>query len=479
MFKHIPIIVFLFLYVSVMSYKLISKPTPFYDWDESIYVEVGREMVQKGSLTPLWQGKAWLEKPPLAPLTYGIIIQFVPGNPEVTTRLFSLYLAAVAISLVYLWGRKATGSSALGLLAAVITACNPIFVQRAQTVNTDVFLLIGWLGYLFAFPRLLPGLFFLSIGVLSKSLLGFYPAVIMLVYDLYCITFVDRKHKNALMEHIRTIAIQAGLLAVWFIGMTLYYGREFIQVQFIDHMVRRVTSSIESHFGKRTYYIDEVIIQYGFWCIAAIAGIVLVAYRFIKKRVNHTTVLYILFLLPWFLFLNLTKTKISWYLFPAIPQIALLMAYPLSIIPNKKQILYAICIVLSAIIAYRYYKTSDFMNSFYSRYDDTYALSTYAGERCDSIHILVDKDGRNTYSVLKGLGLTISTSTLYGNHPSIVYYAQRPVSYIYEASELKSLVEHPVQGQCAAVMDNDPDAHPMGKRMKLLRRFGSWELYGI
>ncbi|MDO8610846.1 MAG: hypothetical protein Q7R95_09970, partial [bacterium] len=69
--KHILIIVFLVFYFGITSYKFIHTPTPFYDWDESIYAQVGREMINQKSVIPLWQGKFWLDKPPLVPLAYG------------------------------------------------------------------------------------------------------------------------------------------------------------------------------------------------------------------------------------------------------------------------------------------------------------------------------------------------------------------------------------------------------------------------
>src|SRR3989338_7412997 len=91
--NHSPIILFLIFYFSITFYKLVSSPAPFYDWDESIYAQVGREMFTQKSIVPLWQGKIWLDKPPLAPLAYGIIGRTIPVSPEISTRTFTLLLS--------------------------------------------------------------------------------------------------------------------------------------------------------------------------------------------------------------------------------------------------------------------------------------------------------------------------------------------------------------------------------------------------
>ena len=56
--EHTGIFLFLVILFSGVSIKLILFPTPFFDWDESIYATVGREMIQsKSFFVPLWQGK--------------------------------------------------------------------------------------------------------------------------------------------------------------------------------------------------------------------------------------------------------------------------------------------------------------------------------------------------------------------------------------------------------------------------------------
>ena len=100
--KHWPIIIFLSIFFVLIASKLISHPTPFFDWDESIYAQVGREMINKMSLVPLWQGQVWLDKPPLVPFIYGVVMKSFPFIlPEVSTRIFTLVVATLLLAMIY------------------------------------------------------------------------------------------------------------------------------------------------------------------------------------------------------------------------------------------------------------------------------------------------------------------------------------------------------------------------------------------
>ena len=45
--KHWPVIVFLSIFFVLIAGKLIFNPTPFFDWDESLYVQTGKEMIEQ------------------------------------------------------------------------------------------------------------------------------------------------------------------------------------------------------------------------------------------------------------------------------------------------------------------------------------------------------------------------------------------------------------------------------------------------
>lgn len=449
--RHLPLILFLVFYFFINAHNIISKPTPFYDWDESIYMQVGREMFQKHSVIPLWQGHPWLEKPPLIPFVFGLTT-LLPVQTEVAARLVSLIATIAVLLLIYLWQRRILKKEWLSLLGVVLVAFNPVFVQRAQVVNGDTFLLIGWLGYLLFFSDFWLSFFFLFLGMMSKSLLGFYPALLMTAYYLYRY-FFEKKKKELML--IYPVFLQIAILSVWYVLMLLIYKGMFLEMHFQDHLLRRVTQSIESHFGQRTFYIDEAVAQYGWFLLIAAASALYILHRFLKKKIEAETVLYILFLAPWFVFLNVTKTKIAWYLYPAIPLFPLLIIYPLSLFKFGKKIVAGCAIAVIAVVLYTNVLRGDFFKGSYSRFDSYYAIATAARLQCTSLSVLVSPNDRQAHDTLKKLNDLLSTTDWYDGHPAMAYYSEISTTFIYDTDSLARKVETMKKKGCLALEQTD------------------------
>lgn len=472
--KTIVLIGFLVVYTVLIGYKLISHPVPFFDWDESIYMQVGKEMINAHSLTPLWQGQLWFEKPPLAPFIFGII-NALPFTPEIATRIFSLVMSVVILCLIYAWANKIAKNKWIAFLTVVLTAFNPIFLQRAQTVNTDTFLFIGWLGYTLVFPNFWQGLLFLFIGVFSKSILGFYPLILFVLFKSYQL-FIKKIDKKVFLRFLKISAIQIAILSIWYILMFVFYGKDFIQTHFGDHLLRRITSSIESHFGQRTFYIDIVVQQYGFYLIAALIGIVLLLKNNVFKKFNDEKIFLGLLLIPWFIFLNLTKTKISWYLYMFIPQVSFLIAYSLTLLKKHKRILPLTVSLITIILFYRLLVTDNFFKTFYSQYDENYQMAILAKDKCNALDVLLNPQSRETFRVLGSMNLLISTSKFYGSNPSIVYYFGKKVNFIYDKNDVSKDLKSLTEDACFTLNKDDLNIVPV-KGFNLIKKFDSLYLF--
>src|SRR3990167_10388581 len=167
--------------------------------------------------------------------------------------------------------------------------------------------------------------------------------------------------------------------------------------------------------------------------------------------------MYSLFLFPWFIFLNLTKTKIFWYIYPAIPQFAFLSVYPLTLLKNKKVILYLVsCIFIFYVINNNFIKTN-FFTTFYSKPEDYYHLALYARNHCDSLTVLVGKETREATKTLENLGLTISSTKQWGDNPSIVYYFGKKVDFYYDKTLLDRNLSSLSKNNCLAIRKDDLD----------------------
>ncbi len=472
---HYFIVAFLMFFFAITAYKFIAHPTPFYDWDESIYAQVGREMVQQKSLVPLWQGQAWLDKPPLVPLAYGIVESIIPVKPEISTRLFTLSLTVILFIFIYAFYFKLTKNKFIAVLTVVISSFTAIMLQRAQVLNVDIFLFIGWMGYMVFFENFWFSFFFLVIGVMSKSLLGFYPALGML-----CILFgqIILKQKTFKQQKNKIIGIIAQILIVssWFAIMVIRFKFPFIQAQFLDSQLKRVTSSIESHFGKRTFYIDLLFSQLGIFDYASLIGICLACYRFFKKK-NIMEFGRLLFFVPWFLFLNLTKTKINWYLYPVIPQFAFLAVYILVYLKKQTRLLMALTLIISGLVVYQNISHNRFFDAQYSNYDESYYAARYAKNNCKDLTVLVDKDTRTTHDTLQSMNLLIHTSKWWGNHPAIVYYSDENVNFVYSVSSMERDIQSIKPGRCFMIYTQDFPFLSADKSLKISKTFSDFSIY--
>lgn len=453
--NHLPFIIFLAGFFLLVAYLIVKRSVPFYDWDESIYAQVGREMMRtKSFFVPIWQGRPWLDKPPIPSLFYGIV-ELLPFAPEITTRIATLILSSVTLVFIYILGIRVTKSKIISLLSVIITAFLPIYFQRSQALNVDVFLLLGWLGYVLWHENLIASVIFLLIATLSKSLLGFFPPVMFLGYYFFQYVAKDVSKKQFIF-HLKHLGIQVGISSIWFLGMLLVYRYDFIQYHFIDSHFKRITASIEQHFGQRTFYVTVLIDQLKLLLIPAFLSIGYLTYSFLKNRSERYMTLLAVFFVPWFVFLNLTKTKIEWYIYPVLPQFALLAVYPFVLLRKKTIFL----IIVGILVGIFYFSTITPINSLltqsFSNLEDHQLIALDAKKNnCSKLYVLVGNDTRTSYKTLKSMDLVISTTTWWGNHPSIAYYADINTTYLYTVDDAVYRLKILQRNECVIWEKND------------------------
>ncbi len=475
---HYPIYIFLILYFSIFAVKLIQNPAPFYDWDESIYAEVGKEMIEKKSLVPLWQYQTWLDKPPLVPLFYGVIMKATPFvQPEISTRIVTLFIATIALYFVYMLYFRTTKDPWLATLVVVLTSFTSIILQRALVLNFDIFLLIGWLGYVLFYQRFWYSLFFLAVAVLSKSLLGFYAPGIMSLYFFYLFITkqIDRKE---LIKQARTILIHVGIMFMWYLIMLAVYGYDFFNQHIYESHMKRVTASIETHFGRREYYITLLYEYFGIYSFLSVFGVAIILVQWYKKELQPKQILYALFLLPWFLFLNLTKTKIFWYSHPYIPQFAFLILYPVILLKRFNKYLYPMAIAFLLLSILNFYVIKQRVYSVnYATKESHHELAMFASSRCSSLTMLMEPTERKKIADLRSMDLTITTTTWWGQHPSMVYYFGKKINFVYTLDEFRSALDDRVAGSCITITKEDESRIQDVAGLTYLNQFGAVYLY--
>lgn len=471
--KNLLFFFFLIIYFSVILIKIIKFPLPFYDWDEAIYMEVGKEMIEKKSIIPLWQGKYWLDKPPLVMLIYGLLSKitfFI--KPEISARVFNLLLNILFFTLIYFLILKINKSKLTAFLTVFLSSFTPLFIQRAYTVNMDVFLGIGWVGYFLFYPNFLLSTLFLSLAVFSKSLLGFYP--IFLNFGYFFLLFIIKKIDIfSLKKNLKTLFWQFFIFSLWYILMIFKFGKDFIYQHIFESHFKRVTASIEFHFGERIFYLNELGKQFNFFIIFSCLGLFLIIYLFLKGKISIKQLYFYNLFLPWFLLLNITKTKIFWYLYPAIPQFAFYFAFLIENIYKtikSKKIKFVLIGFIFLLIGYWRLLKNNLLNAQFSSYDKYYYFANFAKNNCQKVYFLTEKNHRQSVSELEKLNLTITTTKWWGGHPGLVYYSDNKIEFFYDQNLFLKKIKEKDKNECFAYF-KDENLNFNENRLKLLKQF--------
>jgi len=240
------------------------------------------------------------------------------------------------------------------------------------------------------------------------------------------------------------------VLSFWYLLMLAIFGKAFFWQHIFESHFRRVTSSIEFHFGERTYYITLALQQMGMFFYLGIVGGLVTLIRFFRNFISSKEVFFSFYLLSWFIFLNLTKTKIFWYFYPAIPQFAFLAVFWLKQI-DKKIVRIVLGLLLVAILCYQSNKQNVLATS-YSKPESYYHLALYAKDHCQSIDLLINKTSRQSFATLDKMGLLITTTKWWGEHPSMVYYFRKKINFYYD---LNSYSQSFQKSGCFVIDKND------------------------
>jgi hypothetical protein len=448
--KHGVFIALITIYTVILGTKILTTNVPFFDWDESIYASIGRQMFIAPSLVAQYEGLPWLEKPPLGPFYYGVF-SLLPLGIEVSMRLGALFASLILLIFIYILALRIRNNQYFAALCTFVIACNPIFLQRSQIVNTDILLLLGFTGFFVYIHKPMTRGLWLLVGIFTKSLLGFFP---LIIYGMYIVlsTWAHKKHWKELSVYVQESAPFVLTTIFWYSIMALFY-QNFVQIHFIDHMVRRVAQSVESHFGQRTFYIDLIISQYGVFTVAIVIGFLLMLYTAYKEK-WPSKLAYPLVLFGFFIALIPVKTKIFWYLYPAIPAVVIILFYPLTFIKSGKILSYA-SVVLLLILVYIFGIKQNIFNQVYSKTEDyQYVAKHIPADTCSLVHILEPTTSRKDYTTLKDLGLTLQSTTTYGSRPSMLYYIQEPTVIDYQIIETQNALQKD-DAVCAIITGDD------------------------
>ncbi len=338
---------------------------PFTGPDEPRYARIAEEMLAEGRwVTPVLEGKPWLEKPPLY---YWLTIPWfaLAGISETAARTGPALCALLTALAIFFLGSRIRSPGTGFLAACILLTCIgiPAFGRNATTdmpftacMTVSLALLAARAGSETPAWHPILAYAFLGMAVLAKGPVAFILAAGILVVFW---TLDDRGGALRRLAVPQGTVIALAVAVPWFILVFDQNGYSFIATFLINHNLARYVSDIHHHTQPVYYFIPVLLgllFPWSGWLAALWPGSPV---KRLKAWRDWDPAL--LFLLCWFavpfVFFSLSRAKLAGYILPAIPPLALLLAARLrdgfdKAGPNRRLAVSAwIQIVLSAGVA--------------------------------------------------------------------------------------------------------------------------------
>lgn len=431
--KKFLIFFFFFVLIGLLWRNYQLRNVKFYDWDEAMYAQIAREMIKNRSLWTTFNHQLWFDKPPLTHILLAINFVFF-GENEFFGRFLMVILGIILLILLFKLAKKLFNNHYRALISVLTLAATPIFIERSTTLNSDLLVAISWLSYFLYFSKYWKRLFFLTLGVLSKSVLGFYPLFFDFIYHL--INY--RKIKINLKKMIKLLFFII-LPSLWYVLGFLFFGMQFIEDHFFSQMFKRLYVPIELHFGNKFFYFFALWKNLNFINLFIILGYFLLLINLKKEVKKLERLLILLSPLPFFALLTIIKTKIDWYVVIFLPLICLIVGYLYQKINNQliKKIIFLTIFIFFLV---NFTKQTYFFKVKNYQIPEKIQLAMCLNKKnIGHLAFFVEEQERKNRQFLEAAHYQTTSSFYYGGSPSFVFYLNKPVKFFYTLDKLMEI----------------------------------------
>ncbi len=291
-------------------------------WDEAIYAEVAREMLNRHHwLTPYWNFQPWFEKPPLFMWLTALMYRLF-GASEFSARMVGAVCGVATVWLTFELGRRLLDDWS-GFAAAAILLTNGYFIYISRFNGIDMSLTFCLTVVAYAYLRVRQGAprwwyiagAFTGIAIMVKGAAGLC-APLALAFAL----LLDRRFPELRSREVRNSVLLGCAIAMpWHLMILILHGRAFLNEYLGYHVLARMRG-IEGHAGPVFYYLSEYWNVFMPFAIAALLGLLL------HVRGQRNSAIVVSFFLLITAASTLIGSKMPTYVVPAFPFISLLAA---------------------------------------------------------------------------------------------------------------------------------------------------------
>ncbi|MGA2372599.1 MAG: glycosyltransferase family 39 protein [Candidatus Korobacteraceae bacterium] len=393
------------------------------NWDESIYAEIAKEMLNRHSwLTPHFDFRPWLEKPPLFMWLTTLMFRLF-GVSEFSARVTGALCGVGTIWLTFEIGRRLMDEW-VGLTAALVLLTNGYFLYVIRFGSIDMPLTFCLTLVAYAYVRVRQGdpRWWYAAGAATGMAVMLKGAAGAAAPMALCLALlIDRRFAELRSPEVRNSALLACAIALpWHLAMLFTYGRRFLNEYIGYQVIARATKAIEgrAHDLPAYFYLQEYWQFFLPFALLALVGLVL----YIRGQQDSSIVVsYVLVITLGF---TLVRTKLHTYVVPAFPFISLLAA--LAIRTLLKNARYAAICALVLFPLYWFFQTKERPDAFEVNYSKAYVPPGPITSQQDPLmRLLLQAQAGNSEPA--GAPLIVCFDGLIIEKQQLLFYSERPV----------------------------------------------------
>lgn len=292
--------------------------------NELRYVSIADEAIRDGSVFAFTnQGVAYADKPPLY-LWIVIAARWIAGDSCMwIISLFSLVPGLVTALVMDRWTHQVLPEAYRGF-ATLLLLTSGLFTGMMVTLRMDMLMTMWITLSLYEFFKMTEGkersksrwLFplYVFLAIFSKGPMGF---LIPLLGSAAYLFVVGRLREFGRYWNLRTWVVLLGLCALWFLGVYLDGGKEYLDNLLFHQTVDRAVDSF-SHKRPFHYYLTSMWYTFMPWALMVLGAVIVGLVKRDKKRTREEK----MFLsVGWvtLTMLSIISSKLQVYLLPAYP----------------------------------------------------------------------------------------------------------------------------------------------------------------
>ncbi len=331
--------------------------------DEAIYALVSRETVDTGVWFPLHVGgQLYLDKPPLK-ISLVTALFSVFGESEFVARFPDAVFGVATIALVFVFGFRRFGLG-VGVVAALVLlgAENYLCLHGVRESVQDSFLTLMsaviccvWFANRNASSSRARSWMVVAAAIVAaglvKNIFGLFFAILLLVIE-GVFWIVERRRPAALRPAVAMVVTVAVGMFAYVILMQWVTDGLFIQRLHEDVVVRATRGVDAGHLNGPAFFLESLRSDFGAWLLLVLPAVVGVVrrVRLLESQITAGLLFWSVGIIGGF---SLSVSKLPWYVYPAYPAVALVIAYGarevFSILATRRHKAMAVMVVLGAV----------------------------------------------------------------------------------------------------------------------------------